>query len=293
MEDILRAHSDLALENAEDSTDISEEHRGSCVISRLAIRSQHQEQEYGKPRGQYVTVSCGPLWEMEDYELDEVGDVLADELRRMAREVCRRPLDRDFGVLVAGLGNDEITADAIGPGAVRRLEVTRHLRTYLPDTYGKLGVCAISALAPGVLGQTGIETVELVRGAVENAKPDLVIAIDALAARSVDRLASTIQLADTGIDPGSGVGNHRRAICRDTVGVPVIALGVPTVVDSATLVYDALAMAGIRRVDKELQEVLGRGREFFVSPKQSDIIVKKVSALLARAIGLAFTAEEA
>lgn len=289
MRDILRAHSDLALENAEGSTDISEEHRGGCVIARLAIRGKSDEQKYGKPRGQYVTVSCGPVWEMEDEEIEQVASVLAAELRRMTRDVCHRPLDRDFGVLVAGLGNDEITADAIGPGAVRRLEVTRHLRTYLPETYGKLGVCAISALSPGVLGQTGIETVELIRGAVENAKPDVVIAIDALAARSVERLASTIQLADTGIDPGSGVGNHRKGICRETVGVPVIAMGVPTVVDSATLVYDALAMAGIDRVSRQLQDVLQKGREFFVSPKQSDVIVKKVSALLARAIGLAFT----
>ena len=293
MEDILRAHSDLALENAEGSTDISEESRDGCIIYRLAIRGASDERKYGKPRGQYVTVSCGPTWEMEDDEIEGVSRVLAAELRRMTRDVCHRPLDADFGVLVAGLGNDEITADAIGPGAVRRLEVTRHLRTYLPDTYGKLGVCAISALSPGVLGQTGIETVELIRGAVENAKPDLVIAIDALAARSVERLASTIQLADIGIDPGSGVGNHRKAICRDTVGVPVIALGVPTVVDSATLVYDALAMAGIESVDRQLHEVLKKGREFFVSPKQSDMIVKKVSALLARAIGLAFTLDKA
>jgi spore protease len=189
---------------------------------------------------------------------------------------------------VAGLGNDEITADAIGPETVRRIEVTRHLRTYLPEAYEQIGVCAISALSPGVLGQTGIETVELVRGAAENAKPDVIIAIDALAARSVTRLASTVQLSDAGINPGSGIGNNRRAICLDTVGVPVIALGVPTVVDSSTLVYDALERAGVDKVSRQLTEVLEQGKGFFVSPKESDVIVKKVSALLARSIGQAF-----
>lgn len=288
MNDIMRAHSDLALENMGGGTDISEERRGGCVISRLFIRDKQAQQKYGRAGGQYVTISCGRMWEMEDEQSEQVSDVLAHELRRMTRDICGRSPDRDFGVLIAGLGNDEITADAIGPEAVRRIEVTRHLRTYLPQAYGQLGVCSISAIAPGVLGQTGIETVELIRGAVENAKPDIVIAIDALASRSVERLAATIQLSDNGIDPGSGIGNHRKAICRDTVGVPVLALGVPTVVDSATLVYDALERAGIEQVDCKLHEVLEGGREFFVSPKQSDVITKKVSTLLAGAIGKAF-----
>lgn len=292
MSDVKYAHSDLALENAGSGADISEERRGGCVIARLSIRDKQDEQKYGRSGGQYVTVSCGRIWEMEDERCEQVSDVLSHEIRRMTRDICHKKIDRDFGVLVAGLGNDEITADAIGPGTVRRLEVTRHLRTYLPQAYGQLGVCAISALSPGVLGQTGIETVELVRGAAENAKPDIVIAIDALASRSVERLAATIQLSDNGIDPGSGIGNHRKAICRDTVGVPVLAVGVPTVVDSATLVYDALERAGIDRIGSELHEVLKGGREFFVSPKQSDVITKKVSALLARAIGKAFTVDD-
>jgi GPR endopeptidase len=147
--------------------------------------------------------------------------------------------------LVVGLGNSEITPDAIGPFSVRKLNVTRHLRGIDEKLYDTIGRCEISALFPGVLGQTGIETVELIRGAAENAHPDVVLVIDALAARSCDRLAATVQLSDSGINPGSGIGNHRKAICRETVGVPVIALGVPTVVNSATLVYDALHKAGI------------------------------------------------
>lgn len=289
MYDVTYAHTDLALEDAAaPSEDISEEVCGDCVISRLHIKDGNGERRYGKRGGRYVTVSCGKMWEFDDGRSDEVSEVIACELRRMVRHACGKSPDRDFGVLVAGLGNDEITADAIGPYTVRRLEVTRHLRTYMPEAYDIIGTCAISALSPGVLGQTGIETVELVRGAAENARPDVIVAIDALAARSVTRLAATVQLSDAGIHPGSGIGNNRRAICRETVGVPVIALGVPTVVDSATLVYDALERAGVERVSKQLQEVLNEGREFFVSPKESDVIAKKVSALLARAIGRAF-----
>lgn len=288
--DAAYAHSDLAVESMGDGhggADFSEEKRDGCVISRLNIGTGAGE--YGKPGGRYVTLSCGRIWEMDDERTDTVAEVLAGELRRMSRDMCGRPIDRDFGVLVAGLGNDEITPDAIGPQTVRRIEVTRHLRTFVPDVYDGLGVCAISALAPGVLGQTGIETVELVRGAAENADPDIIIAIDALAARSVSRLAATVQLSDAGINPGSGIGNTRRSINRETVGVPVLALGVPTVVDSSTLVYDALTSAGISKISGELRRVLDEGKEFFVSPKESDVIMKKVAAMLARAIGQAFT----
>lgn len=285
-EDASFAHSDLALECAGGS-DISEEHTGGCTVTRLYISSRQGEEKYQKPCGHYVTVECGRIWELDDEGVERVSAVLARELIRMCRAMCSRVPDRSFGIMVAGLGNAEITADAIGPETVRRIEVTRHLRTFLPEAYHTLGVCAVSALAPGVLGQTGIETVELVRGAAENARPDLIIAIDALAARSVNRLATTVQLSDGGINPGSGIGNNRRAICRETVGFPVLALGVPTVVSSATLVYDALSEAGVRHIGRELREVLEGGRDFFVSPKESDVIVKKVAVLLARAIGIA------
>lgn len=292
--DVSYAHSDLAVECGGGfrgkGAELSEEERDGCNIMRLKISDKEGSEAYGKPEGSYVTISCGKIWEMDDETTDTVGDVICGELRRMAGELSGKNIDREFGVLVAGLGNADITPDAIGPEAVKRIDVTRHLRSLAPDIYEKLGICEISALAPGVLGQTGIETVELIRGAAENAKPDIVIAIDALAARSVSRLATTIQLSDNGINPGSGIGNMRRSICRDTVGVPVLAVGVPTVVDSSTLVYDALSKAGIEGISDELVRVLEEGRGFFVSPKESDIIMKKVAVLLARAIGKAFTA---
>lgn len=148
---------------------------------------------------------------------------------------------------MAGLGNRYIASDAIGPLAVRDITVTRHIKELDPALFGSLGSATVSAIAPGVIRQTGIEAVEIIRGAAENVSPGLIIAIDALAAKSIDRLAVTVQLSDTGIAPGSGIGNARKAIDRATLGIPVISVGVPTVVDSSTLIYDMLNLAGRRR----------------------------------------------
>jgi spore protease len=243
----------------------------------------------GKPKGEYVTFFCGEISQFEDEATEKLAALLAKEIRDMCHTLCGRMPDKDFSVLVAGLGNEDITADAIGPRAVRKITATRHLRELDSKLYDIVERCEISALFTGVLGQTGIETVELIRGAAENVRPDLVLAIDALAARGVERLATTVQLCDSGISPGSGVGNTRKAIDRKTVGVPVIALGVPTVVESSTLVYDALERAGIDEVSEPLREVLENGRRFFVAPKESDIITEKVSALLAMAVDMAFS----
>lgn len=266
-----------------------EERVGDYTVSRLRIRDEADQRLVGKPRGTYVTVTCGKIWLMDGAEQDALATLLAKEVRAMCAAVSGRSVDRGFGVLVAGLGNADITPDAIGPDSVRRLNVTRHLRAFDEALYDTVGRCEISAVFPGVLGQTGIETVELIRGAAENARPDVVLAIDALAARSCERLAATVQLSDNGIHPGSGIGNNRKAICRETVGVPVVALGVPTVVNSATLVYDALRQAGIEEIRPELHRVLENGRSFFVSPKESDVISDRVSDLLAQAVDLAFT----
>ena len=269
-----------------------EEKVGDLTVSRLHIRGEAEEAFFVKPRGTYVTVKCVKIWRLGEEEQQKLENLLADEIRRMCTHVCSKKIDRGFGVLVVGLGNSEITPDAIGPFSVRKLNVTRHLRGIDEKLYDTIGRCEISALFPGVLGQTGIETVELIRGAAENAHPDVVLVIDALAARSCDRLAATVQLSDSGINPGSGIGNHRKAICRETVGVPVIALGVPTVVNSATLVYDALHKAGIEEIRPALREVLESGRSFFVSPKESDVIAERVSHMIANAVDTAFTLTE-
>lgn len=265
---------------------------GAHTVARLVIDGEENERVFGKPRGTYVTLTCGKIWLMGEEDTESLTALIAKELRSMCTAAAGKQVDRGFGVLVAGLGNSDITPDAIGPDSVKRLNVTRHLRTLDEALYKTVGRCEISALCPGVLGQTGIETVEIIRGAVENARPDVVVAIDALAARSCERLAATVQLSDGGISPGSGIGNNRKAISRENVGVPVIALGVPTVVNSSTLVYDALRRAGIEEIRPALRQVLDNGRSFFVSPKESDVIVERVSMLLADAVDRAFTAVE-
>lgn len=258
-------------------------------ISDLHILDRKAAEDCGLSCGRYITLSRPRLWSLSEDVYTSFRNQLAAQLKMLAREMTGRSPDAQFGVLVAGLGNRDITPDAIGPLTVDKLEVTRHLQSHSPQAFRAIGRCMLSALAPGVLGQTGIETVELIRGAVENARPDLVIAVDALVARSCERLASTVQLSDRGIAPGSGIGNNRKSICADTVGAPVLALGVPTVVDSSTLVYDALARAGIGEISDELREVLENGRGFFVSPKESDVIAAQISSLLAEAIETAFT----
>ena len=264
-----------------------EEREEGCRLERLTVRDEEGARALGKPRGCYVTLHSRPLWKLGGEEYDRMTAILARELRRLC--LPREGISEGFGVLVAGLGNAEITADAIGPKTVHRLTVTRHLHEHDRRVCRLLGRCQLSAIAPGVLGQTGMEAADLIRGAVQAVRPHVVLAIDALAARATERLASTVQLSDTGIAPGSGIGNRRRAIDRESVGAPVVSLGVPTVVDSATLIYDALRQAGIEEPDDRLRRVLENHRRFYVSPKESDLITSRTAALLTDAIEQAFS----
>ncbi len=258
-------------------------------ISELIITTKEAAQSLDKPCGHYLTVECGRIDRLTPSDRRALSHLLAGELRGTVKRLTHKAIDTNLSVFVAGLGNADLTPDAIGPQTMRRLTATRHLRQYEGELYRAVGCSSLSTLAPGVLGQTGIETSELLRGAVNATHPDVIIVIDALTARSCDRLCATVQLSDTGIEPGSGVGNHRRAITYKSMGVPVIALGVPTVVNSATLVWDALQEAGIENEDPRLQAVLEKGKNFFVSPKESDLICESIAQLFARAIGLAFT----
>jgi len=256
-------------------------------VQTLTITSEDAARRFGRPRGQYVTVNCGKIWEMSSEGRCTLEEEIAGVLCEMLRRETGKAIGGGLSVLVVGLGNREITADAIGPAAVDELLVTRHLKDREPDIFARMDCCAVSALAPGVLGQTGMEAAEVVAGAVRRSRPDAIVAIDALAARSCDRLACTVQLSDTGIAPGSGIGNDRCALTRESMGIPVIALGIPTVVDSSTLVYDALARAEIERVDERLQRILENGRRFYVSPKEADVITRRTATVLARAINRA------
>ncbi len=281
-------HTDLACESGCPAVAETEESRrvGTLPVTVTVIRRQEAD------GGRSVTVSTGRITEWEG-EIDAVARLLAQELVGMATQVLGRAPDADSRVFVVGLGNADMTPDAIGPGTVRRLTVTRHLRSFDRALYAALGCCEMTALAPGVLGQTGLESGEIVASVATATHPDLLVAVDALAARSCERLASTVQLSDRGIAPGSGIGNRRMAIDEQTVGCPVIGLGVPTVVDSATLVLDALAEAGMdpAHLPDELSRVLETGRSFIVSPRDSDRMVELTCILLARALDMAFGVE--
>lgn len=274
------SRSDLACERT-GTVALSEESRsGTRTEEGFTVAETVIEGDERYPSGKYVTVNIGKIWLESDDRLQACVKVLARELEAFAREYTKDVPSEDRCIMIAGLGNRFITADSLGPLTVDKLTVTKHM---MGDggIFDSMGCSRLCAVQPGVLGQTGIEAAEIIRGAAAAAKPHVIIAIDALAARSTKRLASTVQISDGGIRPGSGIGNKRVAINRDTVGYPVIAVGIPTVVDSSTLVWDALEQANIDDISPELHKVLENGRSFFVSPKDSDIISDELSSLLA------------
>lgn len=251
------------------------EERGGFALDVVEILDGRGEQALGKPRGRYVTVELDGLLRREENAFSEACELLSGQLREIFR------LTDAGGVLVAGLGNRAITPDAVGPETVDNVMVTRHLREQLPEYFG--GFRPVSALCSGVLGTTGIESGGVVSAIAEKLRPELVVAVDALASRRPDRLCRTVQISDTGIIPGSGVGNARQALTRETLGVPVIALGVPTVVDAATLAVDLAARAGA-----ELDpDALGEDGGMIVTPRDIDRNVRDIAKLLGYSLNLA------
>ena len=187
--------------------------------------------------------------------------------------------EEEKSVLVVGLGNREVTPDALGPEAVNNLMITRHVvREYGKAALGKEKVHLVSGIVPGVMAQTGMETFEIIKGIIDETKPDVVVAIDALAARSTKRLNRTIQLSDAGIHPGSGVGNHRNSLTRESLGIPIVAIGVPTVVDAATIIYDATG---------DRNAISPGLNGMFVTPKDIDETIKRLSFTISEALNIA------
>lgn len=276
---------DLAAEQADAAqargAEICEETENGFHIHRLTVKEPSPELP---PVGKYVTVTLGKPW----LDTAASGKNAVELLSRLIGELCSPYTQKSPSVLAACLGNRRITADAVGSICADNLIVTRHLKSERGDIYRALGGAELAAVTPGVVGDTGIETCEIIRSAVEITKPDIVIAVDALAARSIDRLTTSVQISDAGISPGSGIGNRRKAINRETVGVPVISVGVPTVVLSSTLVWDALNAARIDVDEKKLTPVLENGRSFFVTPKDADVSVSEQAKTVARAINLCF-----
>ena len=212
-----------------------EEINEKIQIERVKITNEEGEKIIGKPIGNYITVDLKKLKLAQGEEIEKYGEAVANELKK----IIDMHIEKQDEILVVGLGNLYVTPDSLGPKVVQEIDVTRHIIKYLPQ-YVEEGTRSVSAISPGVLGTTGIETLEIIKGIVDNVKPKLLIVIDSLASRSIERISSTIQISDTGIVPGAGVGNTRSEISKNTLGIPVIALGVPTVVESAVLVNDCL-----------------------------------------------------
>ena len=250
-------------------------------VTELNI-SEKAAAKLGKPQGIYLSAAFGRLWQEDDGSAGRAAELICALIRRLAPS-------GSGCVLVAGLGNDRITPDAVGPKAVKKLTVTRHVKRLDPELYSRLGFGECAAVIPGVLGDTGIESADIIRGAAEAVRPRCIIAIDALSSRRTERMATTVQVSAAGIAPGSGVNNRRAAISQATMGCPVISVGFPTVVDAVTLTLDMLEEAGIgdEGLDRaaELLSESGR-RSLFVAPKDCDTITDCLADVASKAVNM-------
>lgn len=244
-------------------------------VTTVDILSDHGAQVLGKPKGRYQTVDLTSYWQRRPAFFERAVRVVGSQLRPMVPETG--------AVLVIGLGNRSMTPDAVGPLAADSVLITRHLIAAMPKHFA--GMRAVSVFRTGVLGTTGMESAETVQALVEKLKPSAVIAVDALASRRMGRVCTTVQLSDAGIVPGSGVGNHREALNRETLGIPVIAVGVPTVVDAATLAADLLEEAGGPEPDEAA--LRSAGSAMMVTPRDIDAQVRDLSKVIGYGINWA------
>ena len=285
-----RFHTDLAMEafdpeksGTPTGVEVNRWEASGVTLTEVLVTDEEASRMLGKPRGRYLTMECGLLRRRDPDARSAMAGLLAEELSRLLPD-----FGGDTCALVVGLGNRAITPDALGPAVVERTLVTRHVRARLE---GMDELRAVSAVAPGVLGVTGIETMDVVGSLVGLIRPAAVICVDSLAARDSARIGSTIQLTDSGIQPGAGVGNRRSALTRDSVGAPVIAVGMPMVVHASTLVRDALISAFGEDGDAAAgwEDALGESpiRDMIVTPREIDSMVEDAAGLIAGGINRA------
>lgn len=297
--DLYRKANNVA--NEINGLETEEEQLGESIkITRVKVLNEEGEQAIGKKQGNYITIDIKDLKIAGEEEIQKASEAVTQELKALIGNLIQSQED----ILVVGLGNLYVTPDSLGPKVIQDIDITRHLLTYMPDVLEQ-GTRPVSAVSPGVLGTTGIETVEILKGIVDNIHPKLIIVIDALASRSIERISSTVQIADTGIVPGAGVGNQRKELTVDTLGIPVIAIGVPTVVEAATIAADSLNLF-IQRLQEEAHsnEFLNQLQEedkyqmikevlqpadynFIVTPKEIDELIENMSSVVARGINFA------
>ncbi|WP_353096098.1 GPR endopeptidase [Tissierella praeacuta] len=303
---------DLAVENREiyrkssnkesRGIDIEKEENESYGITRIRVLNKEGSENLHRPIGNYITIDVPKLNKSDEDLKDEISQVVAKEIKGLGKT------NEYSKILIVGLGNWNITPDALGPKVVERVLVTRQFFVSYNKEIDET-VANVAALSPGVMGITGIETGEIIKGVVEKVKPDLVIAVDALASRKMDRVSTTIQISDTGINPGSGVGNNRMEFNESTLGVPVIAIGIPTVVDAATIVNDTLdliieSLKSESKVGSEFYDLLSKMsseekysliqevlnpymRNVVVTPTDIDVLIDDLSIIVANGLNIA------
>ena len=286
-----------------DGIEVIKETEKNIKVTTVKVKNEDGAKKIGKPKGNYITIDIPDFTAYDGETMDRVSEVVSEILGRLIT------IDTEKTALIVGLGNWQVTPDALGPKVTEKIMVTRHLQTVMPEAIDD-SVRPICSIAPGVLGVTGIETVEIIKGVVEKIKPDLVICIDALAARRVERVNTTIQIGDTGISPGAGVGNNRKQINEENLGVKVIAIGVPTVVDAITIANDAIdlvvdslinnsSIGGdfykmLKSLDKNekenlIKEVMSSkdSTDMIVTPKDIDLVINSLSKIIANGINMA------
>lgn len=310
---------DLALETQEKMQEDHVELKGvrfleerinkNLTVSTVVIETENGAKTMGKPKGTYITIEAGDMNEEDEDYHREISVQLAKVMKQLIHVK-----KEELSVLVVGLGNREVTPDALGPRVVDNLFITRHiLNEYGKYAFGSENVNRISSIVPGVMAQTGMESLEIIKGIIKETKPDLIVAVDALAARSTKRLNRTIQVTDTGINPGSGVGNHRHGLNEKSLGIPVISIGIPTVVDAATIVNDTMynlitamcqsttlgslgnSLGELNDAEKYelIRELLSPNlNAMFVTPKDIDESVKRLSFTISEGLNIAFMGDK-
>ena len=271
------------------------ENIGKTKITRVEITSKEGEEALNKKIGNYITIDVNKINNLLEAENQKIVELLSNEIEK----IVDKHIGKSEDILVVGLGNLYSTPDSLGSKVVKKIEITRHIKKYMPQYIDK-NARAISAVAPGVLGMTGIETWEFLKGIVDNVKPKLILAIDSLCSRSVNRISKSIQLSDTGIVPGGGVGNARIELTKESLGIPVIALGIPTCVDVATITEDGLNLWIYKLEEKEnidtkiLEEnnnyeaikeaLLPSDLNFIVTPKEIDELIENMTEIVSAGI---------
>ncbi len=252
------------------------------IITRVEITNEEGERALQRKKGNYITIDTKKIDNIKEEKSEQIINLFSNELRKIIDKHAKK----NDEILIVGLGNLYSTPDSLGAKVVENTEITRHIKIYLPNAIDK-NIRSVSAITPGVLGTTGIETVEIVKGIVSNIKPKLILAIDSLCSKNIERINKSIQISDTGIVPGGGVGNRQEELSKETLGIPVIAIGIPTVLDAATIVIDTLNVCNITIEENEIVNKMKLNNfNFIVTPKEIDSLIDSMSNIVSEGINI-------